>query len=778
MPKNHGKTNKNWWNKSVNKSYFKLIFTLFIVFLTFFLLINIIVSTIVRENLEEESKSYNKSSIKLLTNSFETMYLEMSKCASATLKVASKINSLNSYENFCPDDYITLTGLTRDLNSILSIKENVSLWLYYNKEKNLVIANQNIFSADEYFSKFYKYDGISQAEFDQIIEDSITTLLPITTFNEKMINGSLISRDVVPFVMSYKDAINQDALLIMNINSNDIRNETLLYKTSEEMGISIVDSNNRIISSWGTLQDFNLTNSNLKATELPIGKIEISNDKLNGKSSVLMSSRSLVPNWTIHISHAKSEFYEKSNFIFISLVLVNIIVAIIGIIIAYLFSRRLFNPVHKLLSLLYPQTANTRYSKYNELSLISNKLVEIKNDNNELKGDIQVIMPVLHNSFLESMLTNPEFLFINDNEAFLATKFKLDPKLPYILVNVNIVYKQEFINLLNDSDVKTLYKNVYALVKNCITLSFPSFEGIEFNCNKFSFIISVQEDGQKKDVWNRLSEIIELFVYDVDNIHISFVMSDVCNDIKTISEHFLALDDCFWSSLVEGTDKVISVNANQPPLETIFVQHQQLINLIKTGEKDKYPVFIRTILQEGCQLKPSYAQIQLIYREIYNQCVFILKDYNMSSKAISKEEELNIYHIFCVEDFIECCIKLIEKTTSILHGNKTTKHEAYTGYIDENYSDSSLCLETVADYFKITPAYLSKSFKAETGFSFADYLSRCRIKNAKKLLINTKDTIDEVANNVGINNRVTFNRLFNKYEGISPGKFRSLDINL
>ena len=69
-------------------------------------------------------------------------------------------------------------------------------------------------------------------------------------------------------------------------------------------------------------------------------------------------------------------------------------------------------------------------------------------------------------------------------------------------------------------------------------------------------------------------------------------------------------------------------------------------------------------------------------------------------------------------------------------------------------------------------SYLSTFFKENTGMSPLAYIHKIRLNNAKELLFNTELTLEEISSRVGCNNSVTLNRLFKKYEGITPAVYK------
>ena len=76
------------------------------------------------------------------------------------------------------------------------------------------------------------------------------------------------------------------------------------------------------------------------------------------------------------------------------------------------------------------------------------------------------------------------------------------------------------------------------------------------------------------------------------------------------------------------------------------------------------------------------------------------------------------------------------------------------------------------DAFINSAAYLGKLFKEQTGEFFNDYLLRIRIEEAKRLLLENRLRMGEIASAVGFSNQSYFNRMFRKSCGVSPAEYR------
>lgn len=94
-------------------------------------------------------------------------------------------------------------------------------------------------------------------------------------------------------------------------------------------------------------------------------------------------------------------------------------------------------------------------------------------------------------------------------------------------------------------------------------------------------------------------------------------------------------------------------------------------------------------------------------------------------------------------------------------------------FVKENYADANLNISMIGDSFQMKPTYVSKLFKDHSGEGLLDYINKIRIEKAKTLLREGNIPLQEVANLSGFNDLNTFMRLFKKFEGITPGQYKT-----
>jgi two-component system response regulator YesN len=112
----------------------------------------------------------------------------------------------------------------------------------------------------------------------------------------------------------------------------------------------------------------------------------------------------------------------------------------------------------------------------------------------------------------------------------------------------------------------------------------------------------------------------------------------------------------------------------------------------------------------------------------------------------------------------------LESLKNAKHENRVV--ETVKSYIQKNYW-KEMELQRLADVVYLTPSYLSKLFKTETGETITDYIISVRIERAKELLLkNPSLKTYEVGEQVGYPDPAYFNKVFKKVTGWTPKEFR------
>ncbi|NRB50050.1 MAG: helix-turn-helix domain-containing protein [Saprospiraceae bacterium] len=92
----------------------------------------------------------------------------------------------------------------------------------------------------------------------------------------------------------------------------------------------------------------------------------------------------------------------------------------------------------------------------------------------------------------------------------------------------------------------------------------------------------------------------------------------------------------------------------------------------------------------------------------------------------------------------------------------------------------NLNLKTLAVSIDEKPHHLSQTFSRLIQESFNEHVNRYRIDYAKEILLDPAFahlTIEAIAQEAGFNNRVTFNKFFQKFTGMKPSAYKSMGVS-
>ncbi len=93
-------------------------------------------------------------------------------------------------------------------------------------------------------------------------------------------------------------------------------------------------------------------------------------------------------------------------------------------------------------------------------------------------------------------------------------------------------------------------------------------------------------------------------------------------------------------------------------------------------------------------------------------------------------------------------------------------------HINSHIADN-INLTSTADHFGLSPSYLSRLLRTETGINFVDLVSKARIEAAKRLLMDPKNKVNEVGEMVGYKEYAYFYQVFKRIEGQSPKEYKN-----
>lgn len=145
------------------------------------------------------------------------------------------------------------------------------------------------------------------------------------------------------------------------------------------------------------------------------------------------------------------------------------------------------------------------------------------------------------------------------------------------------------------------------------------------------------------------------------------------------------------------------------------------------------------------------------------------------------KERLSQYEVRVKLKLAELFLTLLrsQKRVPFLEENQkveTWKHKKVHEVADYllNHPETEESLEELAKRFYISKSYLSRIFREVTSFTVNEYKNINRIKKSQQLLNHSTYSVTEISELLGFENLTYYERVFKKYAGVTPLKYRKI----
>lgn len=439
---------------------------------------------------------------------------------------------------------------------------------------------------------------------------------------------------------------------------------------------------------------------------------------------------------------------------------------LIGVALAWYFVRRDYKPVKELLELCGLSDYEDEYKKIRtslENSFTKNKNLETIAEKYKLSLHANALAQIL-----KGTLPHGEM-----GEAFREYDIKVHPG----SIVVFAFNPEEFTAFLPEENLSEEQKQleVRFIIGNIFEEIFTTAKSSGYVVNVENNIVCVAShiaadiEFFERIINYGLSMIEKHFALKL-TVCVSGVHSGANMLSSAYSEAMYALEykrmRAIEKSLFFGEIKKTSVSDHHFSLE----QEKKLINLLQMGEKEDAAAYINGLFESI--KKDETLSLENIKMLMFDLSAAVLKvPETMGKQSFNAQELLSSATLGELQQKL---IKLANESCAPKNKlDESAKFDAVCRYIEENYQDINLNINSIGDHFDVYPAYLSKLFKKNCTTTMVDYINNYRVHKAKEMMENTSLTIMEISQKVGYGHIRTFNRIFKKYEGITPSAYRS-----
>ncbi len=440
----------------------------------------------------------------------------------------------------------------------------------------------------------------------------------------------------------------------------------------------------------------------------------------------------------------------------------------------WFFLRKNYRPIHSILRKLSgPETYG------NEFKVIEHTIEQLHSENINLKDTVRQQDDSLRSHALFRYLQSGVYP-VGDDDSQLLTDLR---EKRFWIVCLQMVQPPEGSHSSHaDSENVDLGRYTVRSVCDELFAKFP-FELVEGEL--ISYLIYPEEDHL--DEWlsekDSLFETINDFFADELETPLVLIHSGGAVSFEDMPEQYGEIFEATNTLVQSGGQGIIRLPDFYSQKELLCQlkdsHHKTLFDAIQAGDYQTCKTIIRNIFSETpAMTKRAFLMLRLAMIEYISPILNIyfhhVHDSVLRSTLVDKLDLLlsaqspsRLEEMMCDLTMFSC------QTISKNYLNSRNLIASAKNYVAQNYANSNLTINEIAEVLSRNAKYLSHTFSAQAGMPLSDYINSVRVSHACRLMFERDDPQEVIASLTGFNNVRTFRRAFTKVTGQSPSQYKN-----
>lgn len=328
------------------------------------------------------------------------------------------------------------------------------------------------------------------------------------------------------------------------------------------------------------------------------------------------------------------------------------------------------------------------------------------------------------------------------------------------------------------------YEHLARIINQGMEMVKHPFELIVVREDEISLLLCFESSTSYLNLRGSVMELLDSLrntVKNFLNVSLSIGVSDSCKDWRNWHLKYSQARKLACLRFSEGPARVyypetISMNENS---HLVPWDHALMMQRMENGDIQWQQQLYAGIRQLSGVSHVTLESSLPVYEELIWNIGALLhaKAMNWTHVIETRRRPYEIVEQFTFRDDLhEWIEQLVLRFAELLHPDKIREEnpqrlvEKVKRYVEKHYC-SAITLGQVSEWAQVTESHLSKQFVKETGEHFIEYVTKLRINEATRL-IESDMKMYEIAVKVGYENPEHFSRVFKKYRGMSPQKYR------
>lgn len=545
------------------------------------------------------------------------------------------------------------------------------------------------------------------------------------------------------------------------MNSEGNRDNTIL----------ILDRNNRIIGQYGA--ELNVSSIDLQT----VGRESRNIIETDEESYIAAYTDSEVTNWKYIVCTPKRIYLAEVAANTRTNLLIIVIGAIIGVLAIVLLMRNNYRPVRQLMEIL-PERDD--FEK-DEFQVVENSLRRLYNENILMQNSVRLKEQYEREiEFLAVIKGRNNFFKKITAEELLGPDYA-EKQFAFVTIRMDVEQEGETQQTVMEYDLLEFVVN--NVVMELFGSEFRYMKAVDNALLVFLFLL---DRGMEREQWMTVCE--EKFLQ-LNEFFENRLASELCITLGQVFEGYEHLASAYTQILEASVYRYYVQPAGVIRSDEIERRDSSLVDSLEYYRKRFEEAAAQADFAEGeklCNELFDYLESSgnTYHRNLY--CVLsivndiltasrdMVEDGMIRDDAVEKtmtnmrtDESLSALK----EDFYSF-LKQVCRAVSTDSRGFGRLSERIREYVQDNYTDCNMNISAIADVLGLSPRYVSRVFKEQTGLTLLNYINDMRIERAKQLLKQTNKTVDEISRETGFANVRTFRRNFQKATGITASDYK------
>ncbi|NOU93985.1 helix-turn-helix domain-containing protein [Paenibacillus sp. LMG 31456] len=758
--------------------FYKYFLSYVLLLVIMLLIVSIVVFSNIIQTFQDEVESSTTIGLTQIRDTVESKMKELEK-------IALQIGSNPDMTPFMVADegyptYRAITELGKYRSSNFLIYDLALLYTY--RDTGKLYAASGVYSYESYFNYIYRYENWGKSEFFAQLERMTSPVIrSAETIN---INGVGSNRQFVTYICPLPINQGKPYGAVMFLIEEKMLSQILSNVISKYSGyMYILDKHkNPIISLRSgkleqTAQEFL---SGLDEAALASQATEVHNRY--GSYSVIKVS-SDYNEWSYVTVIPTDQILQKvqqSRHIFTYSA---VIIFLIGIFISYILANNNYGSLRNIVQMIVDRKVLKGTSdNMDEISYLSQAFDEVITEKEGLMSQLGSKRGMMKERLLLSLLkgkqdVQPQHLQNMMEASALTFSYSSFSTLLFFIDDYNRFRTENSLSMQN------LFK--FSIINIAEELSGEVGDGYGVDLiddRGIALVLNLKADKNNKEHITALAVKIKNFFRENYKFSLTVGVSRIYNDLSRVCDTYTEANKAILYRFIKGNDQIIFYEdmdwEKQKPYRYPTELEEQLVRMIKQGKAEESQLIVEEIFDEIVKHSFSLEAAKYISSGIINKVFNTMDEMNYKlNDYFQKDLELLIYQEFetlemTKRKICEFCKQLSQYIADQKESKNVDLCDEIIAYLKEHYNDNSLSQESIAREFDLSPSYLSRFIKDQTGYTQKQHIDLLRMNEAKKLLTTSNHTVKQIVEQVGYVDETNFIRKFKKMEGITPMLYR------